>query len=61
MTTADGIGSGTLQFQGGVLLHELGHAIGVLLNNAGSQKNQDINASVIKQNCSKTLNSLGGK
>jgi hypothetical protein len=61
LTTTDGIGTGTLQFQGGVLLHELGHATGVLLQDAESQKNQDINDSVIKQNCSKTLSSLGGK
>jgi hypothetical protein len=61
----DGETSGTDRMQGGVLLHELGHATGALLPDAegmpDAAKNQAMNDSAIKQHCSKTLNALSNK
>jgi RHS repeat-associated protein len=52
-------------FQGGVLLHELGHATGVLPsdtvddNGPATMARQEANKQALQLNCSKTLNSVG--
>lgn len=48
--------TGTPQFQTEVLLHELGHATGVLPLDANSAKQEDANNAAIVQKCSKTIN-----
>jgi RHS repeat-associated protein len=62
---ADGTASGTPYFQGGILLHELGHAAGVLLADGegvpNASANQAINNQAIIQHCAQTLNNLSKK
>jgi RHS repeat-associated protein len=60
-TGTDGVNTGTLLFQGSILLHELGHATGVLLYDGegpNALANQATNAEAINSHCQKTLGSL---
>lgn len=56
--TIGGLETGTPRFQGETLLHELGHATGVLLPDQTSSRNESINVAAIKRNCAKALNGL---
>jgi hypothetical protein len=62
LVAPNGMRSGTPLNQGSTLLHELGHATGVLLQDgAGAPNaiaNQATNEAALKQHCAKTLASL---
>ena len=53
-----GINSGSPRALGFVLLHELGHATGVLPPDANSAANENSNNSQVANNCKKTLQGL---
>ena len=60
----DGTPTGTPRFQGQVLIHELGHASGVLLPDGegpNAVQNQAINDMAIKLNCGNAIQSLSNK
>jgi RHS repeat-associated protein len=65
LVASDGTRSGTPLLQGSTLLHELGHATGVLLQDGqgipNAISNQATNTAALKQHCAKTLASLPNK
>jgi hypothetical protein len=61
--SVNGLQTGTPRFQGQTLLHELGHATGVLLPDGDGSPagNESTNIATIARNCNKAISSLSSK